>query len=98
MMIVKTKSEHMAFLAGRQSGLCASTDAYDQLVEQIIVAREELQRARTEHKDKIAAARAHFDSEAAAMRKELTAALAELDGLRLLMFNKWQRHPADAMH
>jgi hypothetical protein len=91
MMIINDMKEHAAFVIGRQAGLHSDNDAVDQLTEQIIAARAELQRARLEYHDKIAAAKAHFDSEAATMRQELREAIAQLDQLRLLMFHKWER-------
>lgn len=69
MMIITSKKQHQAFIAG-QAGR-TSNDIADQLIEQLSAARAELQQARAEHSAKIAAARAHFDSEAQAMRRKL---------------------------
>lgn len=97
-MIVRSLDEHRAYLVGRQSGLRGSNNAVEQLVEQLMLARVELQDARVEYANKIAATRAHFDSEVASMRQELAASLAELDQLRLTMFQAWRRQPNDALN
>lgn len=91
MMIINNKHEYRSYMNGRSAGLRTTADAMDQLSEQLRLARAELQEARSEFAERIAATKEHFNSEAAAMRKELTAALAELDGLRRLMFDKWKR-------
>ena len=67
-MIINNLKEHAAFVSGRQTGLHSANDAVDQLTEQLIAARAELQEARVEYASKMAATKAHFDSEAAAMR------------------------------
>ena len=97
MMIINNLKEHAAFVSGRQTGLHSANDAVDQLTEQLIAARAELQEARVEYASKIAATKAHFDSEAAAMRRELSEARAQLDQLRLMLFQKWQRHQTDLL-
>ena len=89
MMIVHNTDEHRAFLVGRQSALRTSSEAVDQLTEQIIAARAELQEARAEHAERMAEARAHFEREAEAMRQELEQAIAELQQLRAIMFFAW---------
>jgi hypothetical protein len=97
MVIINDMKEHAAFVIGRQAGLHSDNDAVDRLTEQIIAARAELQEARVEYASKIATTKAHFDSEAAAMRRELSEALAQLDQLRLMLFQKWQRHKTDLL-
>jgi chromosome segregation ATPase len=69
-----------------------------QLIEQLNAARAELQEARAEYAAKIAAARNHFDSEAAAMRKELAEALASLNQLRATMFAAWRKQETDRLN
>ena len=54
MMIITSKKQHQAFLAG-QAGRTSNGIA-DQLIEQLSAARAELQQARAEHAAKIAAA------------------------------------------
>jgi hypothetical protein len=78
--------------------ITSKKDIANQLIEQLSAARAELQQARAEHAAKIAAARAHFDSEAEAMRqeaevmrREFTEAIAQLNELRLRMFHQWTR-------
>ena len=88
----------MAFLVGRQAGPRSTNGAVHQLIEQLSAARAELQQARAEYAAKIAATKAHFDREATAMRQELAEALAELDQLRLLTFQKWTRHDTDTLN
>ena len=95
MMIITSKKQHQAFLAGQAD---LRNDIAEQLIEQLSAARAELQQARAEHAAKIAAARAHFDSEAEAMRqeaevmrREFTEAIAQLNELRLRMFHQWTR-------
>jgi hypothetical protein len=98
MMLVHSTDEHRAFVVGRQSALRSASDAVEQLTEQLIIARAELQQARADHAARMAALQARFDSEAAAMRHELSEGIAQLDSLRLLMFSKWQRHQTDALN
>lgn len=100
MMIITSKKQHQEFFAG-QAGR-TSHDIADQLIEQLSAARAELQQARAEHAAKVAAARAHFDSEAEAMRqeaevmrREFTEAIAQLNEVRLRMFH--QRTRTDEM-
>jgi chromosome segregation ATPase len=69
-----------------------------QLIEQLNAARAELQEARSEYAAKIAKTKAHFDAEAAAMRRELTEALAQLNRLKVTMFAAWQRRESDAIN
>lgn len=95
MIAFRTKAQCLTYQAGRQTGLRTANEACDQLTEQLIAARAELQEARAEYAERIAAAREHFDKEAKAMRLELSEALAELDTLRLLMFNKWKPSETD---
>jgi hypothetical protein len=97
MMIINNLKEHAAFVSGRQTGLHSANDAVDQLTEQLIAARAELQEARVEYAGKIAATKTHFDNEAAAMRRELSEARAQLDQLRLMLFQKWQQHQTDLL-
>jgi hypothetical protein len=95
MMIITSKKQHQAFLAGQAD---LRNDIAEQLIEQLSAARAELQQARAEHAAKIAAARAKFNSEAEAMRleaevmrREFTEAIAQLNELRLRMFHQWTR-------
>jgi hypothetical protein len=83
----------MIRLVGRQ---VSANDSIDQLVEQLIAYRAELQEARAEYAAKIAQAKAHFDEEAAAMRRELEEALAEL---RMLdAFTKLRRGESETLN
>ena len=100
-MILQSKGQRMAFRVGQQIGLRTSSEAIDQLIEQLHQARADLQQVRTEraeYLERIAAAKEHFNAEASAMRKELAEALAELDQLRIQMFSKWQRSSADTVN
>jgi hypothetical protein len=84
MMIVRGAKERAAFLTGRQTALRTTSDAVDQLIDQLSVPREELREARAEYAAKIAQTKAHFDAEVAAMRRELAEALTELSRAQLL--------------
>lgn len=98
MITLNGKFQKAAFRVGHQFGLRASSEAMYELAEQLRYARAELQEARAEYAAKIERTREHFNSEAAAMRKELTSALAEIDQLRRTMFQKWERHPTDPLN
>ena len=97
MTIVRNRDEVRAFLTGRQAGVRTTSDAMDQLAEQLREARADLQQARAEYADRIANARGHFDAEVAAMRKELDAAMSSLNSLRASMFVAWQRRQSDTI-
>jgi hypothetical protein len=88
MMIVRSKGQLMAYVVGKEDALRVANDAMDQLQH----ARTELQQVREERAEAFANIKAHFDADALAMRKKLAAALAELDQLRITMFNSWERH------
>lgn len=96
-LIVDNVKEAAAFVVGRQSALRSANDAMDQLTEQLIEARRELQEARADHAAKMVALQVHFDSEAQRMQQELSEGIAQLNSLRLMMFSKWQRHETDLL-
>ena len=65
----------MAFVTGRKARLRSAGDALDQLVDQ-------LAEARARHDAVAEEMKAHFDSEVAALRQELTQAYAVMERLR----------------
>ena len=97
-MILQSKGQIAAFTVGRQNGLRASYDAVEQLTEQLIAARAELQQARAERAAMMDKANEHVRKECEACRKELTIALEEVNQLRLLMFHQWTRTEADVLN
>lgn len=98
MMIVHNTGEQKAFMVGRKSGLKCANTLVEQLTEQLIEARAELQQARAERAAMIAQAMDHVQKESAACQKELAMALEELNQLRLMMFQKWTRTEADTVN
>ena len=96
-MIIKSADQHRAFVVGRQAGLRSTAELVDQLTEQLHEARRELQEARAEYQSRIANAKAHFSSEAEAMRAELSDAIAQLHSLRSSMMNAWTRRESDRL-
>jgi chorismate mutase len=87
----------MAYLVGRSDALRTISEYVEQLIDEIHSARCELASARAEHAAKIAQTKAHFDKEAADMRRELTETITELHQLRLSMFSSWRRHEGDRL-
>jgi F0F1-type ATP synthase membrane subunit b/b' len=96
-MIIKSADQQRAFVVGRQAGVRSTAELVDQLTEQLHEARRELQEARAEYQSRIANAKAHFSSEAEAMRKELEATIASLHDLRSSMLDAWTRRESDRL-
>jgi capsule polysaccharide export protein KpsE/RkpR len=93
MMIVRSTEQLRCYVTGREDALRITSEYVEQLAEQLREARAELQQVRAEREAAFAKIKAQFDADAAAMRKELTSAIAELHQLRVDMFGKWERNP-----
>ena len=63
-----------------------TSEYVEQLLDELHAARVELQQVRAERASALAKVKAQFAEDAATMRQELTAALAEIDQLRITMF------------
>lgn len=97
MMIVKSKGQQVAYWIGRKDALRTTSEYVEQLLDELHAARVELQQVRAERASALAKVKAQFAEDAATMRQELTAALAEIDQLRITMFQKWERTQSDRL-